>query len=149
VREEGAKDRRGGTAAFGLVVVGVLGEGFEGLSGDVGGFGEADGDVVGDGASGGADVGADLGRGVMVEEVGEVEAGGVGHLDEGGAAGEDGGDDVGLLRREGREVGEFVEHGCRLEVRRGDARWFGRMLRKLRADVTEGGRKWQSDRVTK
>jgi len=61
VREEGAKDRRGGTAAFGLVVVGVLGEGFEDLGCGVSGFGEADGDVVGGGALGGGDVGADFG----------------------------------------------------------------------------------------
>jgi hypothetical protein len=56
-----AEECGGGAAAFGLVVVGVLGEGFEDLGCGVGGFGEADGDVVGCGALRGADVGADFG----------------------------------------------------------------------------------------
>jgi hypothetical protein len=79
---EGAEDRGCGAAALGLVVVGVLGEGFEDVGCRVGGFGEADGGVVGCGAPGGAYVGADFGGGVEVEEVGEVVVGGFGHVHE-------------------------------------------------------------------
>jgi hypothetical protein len=79
---EGAEDRGGGAAAFGFVVFGVLGEGFEDFCCGVGGFGEADGGVVGCGAFGGADVGADFGGGVEVEELGEVVVGGFGHVGE-------------------------------------------------------------------
>jgi hypothetical protein len=48
----------------------------------VGGFGEADGDVVGCCGFGGADVGADFWGGVEVEETGEVVVGCFGHVGE-------------------------------------------------------------------
>jgi hypothetical protein len=80
--------------------------------------------------------------------VGEVVVGGFGHVHEGWAGGVDGGDDVGLLGGEGWEVGEFVQHEGRVEVRRGEARGIGRMSPRLRTDMTEEGRLPRGERAT-
>jgi hypothetical protein len=80
--EEGAQNRGCGAAAFGLVVLGILGDALERIDGGVGSFGEADGGVVGCGVFGGCDVGADFGGCVEIEETGEVVVGCFGHVGE-------------------------------------------------------------------
>jgi hypothetical protein len=115
---------------------GVFGDLVESGDGGVSCFGEAgagaafgDTPVVGE-------VGLDVGIGEVVEEFAEGNAELVGEVGDGGVGGDRGPDDIGLGDGEGREVLECVDHGCRVEVRRGEARAKSCMLRKLRAGVT-------------
>ena len=107
---KGADECAGRAAALDLVVVGVLGEGLERFDCGAGRVGKLVVGAVARAAAGVAEVGLDVGMGEVVEELAEEHVYCARDVNEGGAGGEIGGDDVGLRWRQGWEIGEVDLH---------------------------------------